>query len=196
MNTEKQLYNARILMDEYYTRLKNCTSTTGKKNNFEKMLEIYHKYEEIQNEWILTYTGHYNNRFQKKKITKKKNKKYAIIQGLYLIGNTYFNPFTKEEFYWIKVGKSTDIYKRILTYKTHNPMIWEADSIELNTEQMNEFEKLCHRQLKEICKEIAENTNEWFMVSRETYLEICEKKWNYFYCIQDKKMREKILKRT
>ena len=174
-------------MDEYYQRLRKCESTTGKKNNFLKMMEIYNRSEVIREKWSLVPIGHYDNRFKKRKITKKQKKVTIHTCGLYMVGSVYMNPYTKEEYYWIKVGKSTDIESRILTYKTHNPMIWVNDTLEVGTEYLDKMEKLCHRQLKLISSEVADNTKEWFLVSRETYLEICEKGWDYFEAVKNYK---------
>lgn len=185
-NNKTDFYND-CKMEEYYQRLLKCESTTGKKNNFLKMVEIYNNSEYIRNMWSLTEMGHYDNRFKKRKITKKQNKIVTHTCGLYMVGSVYMNPYTKEEYYWIKVGKSTDVESRILTYKTHNPMIWVNDTFEVGTEYLDRLEKLCHKQLKMVCKEVAENTKEWFLVSRETYLKICEKSWDYFYSINNYK---------
>ena len=98
--------------------------------------------------------------------------------GLYLVGSTFFNPHTKEEFYWIKVGKSTNIAKRMKNYATHNPMLWKQSFYYCETkEEMDRKEHYCHKMLENV--DLA-HTTEWFQVSRETYLEICDTEWNFF----------------
>ena len=189
-NNKKNFYND-YWMDEYYNRMLNCTSTTGRKNNYDKMLEIYKKSEFIRERWTFTPMGNYVNRFTKKKITKRQNKVITHTCGLYMVGSVYLNPYTKEEYYWIKVGQSKDIESRILDYKTHNPMIWLNDTCEIGIEFLDKMEKLCHRQLKAVSTEVAENTKEWFLVSRETYLAICEKSWDWFYAIDEYKFHLK-----
>lgn len=101
--------------------------------------------------------------------------------GLYLIGNTNFNPFTKEELYFVKVGKSVNLYNRMKTYKTDNPALFHIDYLELPREILNDNEKMSHIILYENCEEKVQYTEEWVKVSRETYLEICEKKFDYFF---------------
>ena len=97
---------------------------------------------------------------------------------MYLVGNTNFNPFTKEEFYWIKVGKTTDLNKRMRSYATHNPMLWKADYKIVSHEHLNSHEQLCHCILKTYGEQ--ENYSEWYQVSRETYLNICDKGFSFF----------------
>ncbi len=105
------------------------------------------------------------------------------MPGIYLIGSTFFNPITKEEFYWVKVGQSIKISERIKGYKTENPMVWEIEFCYLPLLWVNTAETLCHEILAEKCSEVV--GSEWFAVSRETYLEICEKKFNWFDFIRN-----------
>lgn len=98
-------------------------------------------------------------------------------KGLYFIGNTVFNPITHEEFYWVKVGMTAQtLRKRLRQYNTSNPMMWRIDY----KEDAENSEGLYHLFLMEIC--IARNccNEEWFLVDRETYLEMCEKGFRYF----------------
>lgn len=99
--------------------------------------------------------------------------------GLYLVGSTHFNPFTKEEFYLVKVGTSKNLNKRMKQYKGTNPLMFHIDYYPTNN-TLPLYECDCHMVLYENCEGIIEGCDEWVKVSRDTYLEICEKKFNYF----------------
>jgi hypothetical protein len=101
-------------------------------------------------------------------------------EGLYLIGNTVFNPFTMEEFYFIKVGASTNIYKRMNTYRSTNPSIFHIDYYLRSEWKRGMNEQGCHFVCREIGMAVVERTSEWFRVDRQTYLEICSKGFVYF----------------
>jgi hypothetical protein len=117
--------------------------------------------------------------------------------GLYLIGNTIFNPLTNEQFFLVKVGMSTNLYDRMKNYSTSNPMMFHIaykvindgtdyskqpsysrrnaqgkyiKSIEEKYHKAMEAHRFCH----------FEYAQEWFLVSKETYMEICEKKFDFF----------------
>ena len=97
-------------------------------------------------------------------------------QGLYLVGNTLFNPHTEEQFYLIKVGVSKNLQSRMKNYKTQNPLMFHIDYY---TEcELQEFQ--CHHILLENCQSRIDRTDEWFRISRELYLEICEKGFQFF----------------
>lgn len=99
-------------------------------------------------------------------------------EGLYLIGNTIFNPITREEFYLVKVGTSTNLKSRMSGYRTQNPLLFHIDFCEKENSPLSEIE--CHTILCKSCVTTIEKTFEWFRVERETYFEICEKGFEYF----------------
>ena len=101
--------------------------------------------------------------------------------GLYLVGSTHFDPILEITYYWIKVGMSVNLVKRLNSYRTENPMIFIADVYEDSPDLVRDNEFLCHVKLSDVAKAQAQGTNEWFLVDRETYLEICEKGFNYFF---------------
>ena len=106
--------------------------------------------------------------------------------GLYLVGSTYVDPHTKKFYYWIKVGMSaTSLAKRLRSYHSENPMVWIADVMYVDTDNVYEMEHECHIALSEIAHNIARNTEEWFLVDEETYFEICNKGFHYFYNYED-----------
>lgn len=96
-------------------------------------------------------------------------------KGLYFIGETHFNPFTNEKFYWVKIGKSTNLKKRMNQYNTCCPMLWRIGFSDKYDE-----EEFYHDWLYEHCEATCNHNEEWFLVNRETYLEMCEKGFAYF----------------
>lgn len=102
--------------------------------------------------------------------------------GLYLIGSTYFDPKHPDRlYYWIKVGLSSNLEKRIKGYRSHNPMVWVADTITFDVMEMGQMEQYCHIMLSDIAYGIARDTEEWFIVTAEQYNEICSKGFSYFF---------------
>jgi len=104
----------------------------------------------------------------------KNNIKYPSKEGLYLIGQTNFNPHTKEEFYWIKVGWGGNLSTRRRQYNTYTAMIWDIGYCVDN--QISEYK--CHEKLLKIA--LHRHADEWFSVSRENYLKICEQGFEWF----------------
>ena len=99
--------------------------------------------------------------------------------GLYLIGNTLFNPITEEHFYLVKVGISNNLKTRMRGYRTTNPLLFHIDYYTFTGEN-DLLENACHKILLECCESRIVKTDEWFRVTREKYLEICEKGFQYF----------------
>lgn len=100
--------------------------------------------------------------------------KYPREGGLYLIGQTFFNPITDEKYYWIKVGEASDLKRRRREYNTTTAMIWDIGYYTGN----DLTESGCHEKLKEIC--LHRHVDEWFSISREDYLKICEIGFDWF----------------
>lgn len=116
--------------------------------------------------------------------------------GLYLIGNTIFNPMTETQFFLVKIGMSTNIYNRMKSYSTENPMVFHIDYKIIScdgydniprygrrsqiSEKVKEIEALYHQAMEKMNFHRFEYAQEWFIVDRETYLEICEKKFDFF----------------
>lgn len=169
------------LANHYY----NLLQTSGSRYSFENLYNLYacnpcvtEFYEYHAHAWIR------KDRFSRK-ITNESLKTFENPvppnkSGLYLTGSTFFNPITDEKFYWIKVGKSTCLSKRIKAYSTYNPMLWKNSFIEVDNKKLDCAEFHCHSILNNIKIRIAENSTEWFEVSREDYLEICKKGFSYF----------------
>ena len=107
-------------------------------------------------------------------------KRYSApkANGVYLIGNTLFNPHTNEQYYLVKVGESSNLYNRMKSYRTTNPMVFHIDFLE--TPHFTMLERQCHVLMFKNGFVLNKDTSEWFLVDRETYLEICEKGFKYF----------------
>ena len=118
--------------------------------------------------------------------------------GLYLVGNTAFNPHTAEPYYMVKIGMSTNIYNRMRTYASDNPMMFHIDyrtvpaqdymmlpKYERTTamkRDIEQYEARYHQEMeaRRFCH--FEYCNEWYLVSKEVYMEICERGFDYFGC--------------
>lgn len=150
------------------------------------------KYQELEK----MYDDYFN--FDAPKKTKRVRKPLAVFDdgydlpevldcpGLYLVGSVYIDPHTKKIFYWIKVGMSaTSLAKRLKGYRSENPMIWIADYMYVDLDNVYEMEHDCHIALSDVAYGIARNTEEWFIVDEDTYFEICEKGFHYFYDYKD-----------
>ena len=96
--------------------------------------------------------------------------------GLYFIGETHFNPYTHEEFYWVKIGMSTKLNRRMKEYDTHNPMLWRIDYKIGSADE----EYIYHQLLGQKAIAKCNHNDEWFLVDRNTYLAMCEKGFSYF----------------
>ena len=123
------------------------------------------------------------------------SKEELLAPGIYLMGSTFFNPHTKEEFYWIKVGKSNKMSERMKQHAISNPMYWPIEYCYLPKSWVSYTETHCHTILSKIA--VDNCGSEWFCVSRENYLSICEKGFNWFDFISEKApyehSREKVL---
>lgn len=99
--------------------------------------------------------------------------------GLYLMGSTHFNPITDEKFYMIKVGKSSDIKGRLYQHDVSNPLKFViAIRPYPYAKQIFMHERVCHQKLAKIA--IGARGNEWYRLSREDYLCICEHGFEWF----------------
>lgn len=151
-------------------------------------VELFNTYSFLRKEWYHFPEEHFiKDRFIKKILLDKMGEESfpippAIIPcdnetGLYLVGQTTFNPFTKEEFYWVKIGKSdSSLSKRIKQYRTHNPALWLIEFKIGSTKK----EKLYQSILNTFgSNKDAESSKEWYAVSREDYLKICDGGFKY-----------------
>lgn len=104
-------------------------------------------------------------------------KNFPKASGLYLIGNTAFNPYTNEQLFAVKVGYTGRLLEeRMRDYRSTNPLLYNIDY--LTDKSITEY--ACHEKLLLVCEYIKEGTDEWFLVSKEIYLDICEKGFDWF----------------
>jgi len=166
---------------------KEASSFSGcdKTKKFRAAYSLYETYPEIQEKYLFTDAYKIADRFILKTNTailiKTKfddgiDYNTPIEGGLYFIGETHFNPITHEEFYWVKIGKSSNLAKRMRQYNTCCPMLWRID-FAVDEEDLEEFyHDLLYKEAIATCN----HNEEWFMVDRKTYLEMCEKGFAYF----------------
>ena len=117
--------------------------------------------------------------------------------GLYLVGNVALNPVTGEVFHLVKVGMSANLYDRMKNYSTSNPMMFHIDYLiieddvdyskvpsykrtTLKGRKIKPIEEQYHKAMENLNFARCEYAKEWFVVSKETYHEICAKKFNFF----------------
>lgn len=101
--------------------------------------------------------------------------------GLYFLGETHFNPITREEFYWVKIGKATNIKKRLSDYNTHCPMLYRIDFKKCFSDRVAYQEEAYYQdKIKAVAIATNNHNKEWFLVDRNTYLEMCAKGFSYF----------------
>ncbi len=111
----------------------------------------------------------------------KKMEEYLIDEsGVYLIGQTAFDPYTEEKHYLIKVGKSKNIKKRLRQYFSMNPAFWICDTQPWEENDLDFIEKeLQYILRRHSIKPTMENESffhnkEWFEVDKDFYLKFCE----------------------
>lgn len=117
--------------------------------------------------------------------------------GLYLVGNVVLNPITGEVFHLIKIGMSSNLYDRMKSYSTSNPMMFHIDykiieddmdfnkvpsyrRATLRGRKIKPIEEQYHKEMEKLSFTHFEYAKEWFIVNKETYFEICNKKFDFF----------------
>ena len=98
--------------------------------------------------------------------------------GLYFICQPTFDCNAEEE--WIlKIGKSNNIHKRMLQYKSMNPLGFhsEYNTLPIPASELRVAEMRCHNFLAKFAIGVLEGTNEWFIVKHG---ETLEQLWEIF----------------
>lgn len=185
MDTMDALFNETNQVELFKEYIKNaCDYRTftqlARKDFFDNALLLYTHTPELQNlyDYIPTEKK-YTKRFIEKGVNKYFddgiNYTAPKEKGLYFIGETHFNPLTDEKFYWVKIDKARNIHDRLLSYNTHNPMLWRIDF-------SKDFDKETwyHEKLDEVAIAKCNHSEEWFLVDRTTYLRMCEEGFKFF----------------
>lgn len=94
--------------------------------------------------------------------------------ALYFLGMMCINPDGKE-YYLVKIGSSNNIARRIKDYAITNPMIYHDNiSLPCDEDELKEKEYNCHKYLASMAYAIAQNSHEWFYVTKENYFLLCK----------------------
>ena len=118
--------------------------------------------------------GRYDNKFNLPVMEMPCAKCSYKGSALYFIGMICKNPEEKE-YYLVKVGAAKDASKRVRDYATYNPMIYNDDIIlPCEENELKEKEYNCHKYLASMAYAIAQNSNEWFYVTKENYFLLCQ----------------------
>ena len=188
--TEKQK-QLLLDIDDCYERLMKNKTSKARENAYCTMVVLSYEDEDFISNY---YKFDNSKKYYQKKVIRlnrteqiKRVADYTCAQdtipnysGLYLVGQCNFNPITDEHYYWIKVGKANCISDRMSKYSTHNPMLWKQDFLRTSGLSMDIKEQECHKILKMYAIEKGCGSREWFRVSREDYLRICEKGFDFF----------------
>ena len=75
----------------------------------------------------------------------------------------------------VKIGKSTNLPKRMDGYNSMNPLLWRC-----GFSKEYDKETYYHSLIREKSIARCKGSKEWFIVSEETYYEMCAKGFSYF----------------
>ena len=130
----------------------------------------------LYEEWLeaISYTPEFKDDYTRPTVAR-------ATSGLYLMEQCAMDPHTKQVYYWVKVGQSKDIKKRLTTYETSNPAYFLLDIIEFDEDDINTAERDCQLQLMNKAFARGRGCKEWFLVDEETFFEIEAKKFDYFF---------------
>ena len=105
--------------------------------------------------------------------------RYCRLPAFYLLGTVTYNPFTDEKFYWVKIGQTGNLANRMNSYCSNNPAAFIIDIMEADEDKKErcDYERELQLGLSKMAIAKNKDADEWFLVSRETYLEICKKKF-------------------
>jgi hypothetical protein len=107
--------------------------------------------------------------------------------ALYFLGMMCTNPEGKE-YYLVKIGASKETARRVRDYAVTNPMIFHDNIIlPCDEDELKEKEYNCHKYLASMAYAIAQNSYEWFYVTKENYFLLCKmfKDTTFFQMVAD-----------
>jgi hypothetical protein len=97
---------------------------------------------------------------------------YENFSGVYFIGDIKYDPLYGKMFY-VKVGSSKNIGKRMKQYRTYNPAFFHH-MCSLPTKYYHTAEDYCQNYLQSKIKFVPKYTAEWWIVDEETYWQMCK----------------------
>ena len=104
--------------------------------------------------------------------------------GLYFVSQCLCNPYTGERTYLVKVGKANYLKERMMAYNTTNPMMWHIDYKYFPSWSVSVLkccEDECHFAMAKVSIPNDEiRAREWFSVDEATYLDMCERGFEWF----------------
>lgn len=190
------------IMESMWSELKNSNLSSYKRSEiYYAMIALYHNSIIVKEHWEHHPSKHlYKDRFvrcirirslKSQTISRRVRKNNAfddginydapMNSGLYLVGSTYFNPITDDKYYWVKVGRASNIEHRMNEYNTCCAMLYRIDYKRIDDKiECRDAETYYHKRLFDISLATCNHNKEWFLVNKETYLEICEKGFAYF----------------
>lgn len=182
------------LIQKYYDSMLSCSSSSGRKYNGEKILEIMWQVPETKDYWYYHPEAQlWQNRFGKyelpaplaNEVRIERGVVYDPIingytapqeEGLYFVGEVFANPHTEAIQYWVKIGKGQDLSYRLDNYNTYCPCTYRIDTIVCDAKR----ETMYRHWLAAHALGRHETSREWYMVDRETYIAMSEEGFNYF----------------
>lgn len=109
---------------------------------------------------------------------------YSILpatSGIYLLGDTRFNPHTNAKFCSIKGGLASNLRNRIKEqYLTHNPMPYLIGYLEVPSDYMKRVEDQIHYALRRVATHRYGTNKEWYELPKDIYMEICAEQFDWF----------------
>ena len=188
LDEEEKEISIEDIFCQLYKEMTEEASYPIRRKAYDAMVILYNTLPEISEIYEhISDTGPYKERFQRRDRVVTQafddgiNYTAPKAPGLYFIGETHFNPITDEKFYWVKIGMSANLARRLKDYNTSNPMMWRIDYLtEQDTIDLDKAEEAYHGILYEKAIATCNHNKEWFMVDRETYLAMCEQGFAYF----------------
>ena len=168
------------------------TPTKERRKVYLKMVELYKTSVEVRKEWKHHPSKHlYADRFERiaVKVKLKRHddgqdyKNLPVWGGLYLLGMvTVDETDLTTPLYWIKSGKASHMNERLASYNTDNPHYKRLDLLRIDgSTQRSVAEKQTHHMLERVGIARCNHNEEWFLVTREVYLDIKARGFKYFF---------------
>lgn len=170
-------------MNLYVHRINLASSTSGRYSNGQKALKLYNEYAEIRDLWEYHPGRNWCDRFVLKDTPAQteKDEEYSFMNseedfsGLYWVGCIGYDPIEKRPIYTGKIGRASDISKRMKNYCTHNPMFWHNNcSLPIRGDKAIQYaEHNAHLFLEYLSLRKSPNTAEWYEFSEDVYFKLC-----------------------